>query len=39
MGDWKSEASEVNIWMETQGLTNTIWNLHIYSNAPITHQQ
>ena len=21
MGDWNIEASEVNIWMETQGLT------------------
>ena len=28
MGGWNSEASEVNIWMETQGLANTIFDLH-----------
>ena len=30
MGDWNSEASDVNTWMETQGLTNKICNLHEY---------
>ena len=39
MGDWNSEASEVNIWMETQGLTNTIFNLHRYFNYPIKYQR
>ena len=28
MGDYNSEASEVNTWMETQGLTNKICNLN-----------
>ena len=39
MGDCTSSESEVNTWMETQGLTNTICNLYGYSNAPITYQQ
>ena len=30
MEDWNSEASEVNTWVETQGLINTIFNLHGY---------
>ena len=30
MGDCNIEASEVNKWMETQGLTNKICNLHGY---------
>ena len=34
--DWNSEASEVNKWMETQVITNTIYNIRGYSNAPIT---
>ena len=33
-----SEASEINTRMETQGLNNTIFNLHGYSDAPITYQ-
>ena len=37
-GDCNSEASEVNICMETHGLTNKICNIHRYSNAPITYQ-
>ena len=39
MGYWNSEASEVKIWMETQGLTNEIFNLHGYSDALITYQR
>ena len=39
MGDCTISESEVNTWMETQGLTNTICNLYGYSNAPITYQQ
>ena len=39
MGDCNSEVLEVNIWMETQGLTNKICNLHGYSDSLITHQQ
>ena len=39
MGDWNSEALEVNIWMETQGITNTIYDLHGYSYALITYKQ
>ena len=39
MGDWNSEALEVNIWMETQGLTNAICNIHRYSDYPITYQR
>ena len=30
MGDWNSEALEVNTWMGIQGLANTICNLHGY---------
>ena len=36
MRDWDSEALEVNTCMETQVLTNTIYNLHGYSDALIT---
>ena len=39
MGDWKSGVSEVNTWMESQGLTNKIWNLHGYSDSTIKYQQ
>ena len=39
MGDWNSEALEVKKWMGTQGLANTICDLHGYSYAPITYQQ
>ena len=39
MGDWNSEASEVNTWMETYGLTNKICNLHGYLKSPITYQR
>ena len=39
MGDWNSEASEVNTCMETQGLTNKICDIHGYSDALITYQQ
>ena len=39
MGDWNSEALEVNTWMETQAITNTICKIHGYLNAPITYQQ
>ena len=39
MGYWNSESPEVNTWMEKQGLTNTICNLHRYSKSPITHQR
>ena len=39
MGDCNSEASEVYTWMETQGLTDKICNLHDYSYEPITYQQ
>ena len=39
MGDWNSEALEVNIWMETQGLTNKICNLHGCSDSTITYQR
>ena len=38
MGDWNSETSEVNTWMETQGLTNTRCDLPGYSNASVTYQ-
>ena len=31
--DWNSEALEINTCMETQGLTNTICNLHRYADA------
>ena len=37
--DWNSQASEVKTRMETHALTNTICNLHGYSNAPIKYQQ
>ena len=39
MRDWNSEASEVNTWMETQGLTNTIFNINRYLDDLITYQQ
>ena len=39
IGEWNSEASEVNKWMETHGLTNTICNLHGYSDDTIKYQQ
>ena len=39
MGEWNSETSEVNPWIETQGLTNAICNLQDYSNSTIKHQQ
>ena len=28
VGDWNSEAPEVNTWMETKRLKNTICDLH-----------
>ena len=39
MGDWNGEASEVNTWMESQGLNNKIRNSHGYSDFPITYQK
>ena len=39
MGGWNSEVSKVNVWMETQGLTNKICYLHGYSDVPITYQK
>ena len=39
MGDYNSEASEVNTWMETQGLTNTICDLNRYSGDPIRNKK
>ena len=39
MEDYNSEASEVNTWMKTQVLTNTICNIHGYSDALIIYQQ
>ena len=38
MGDWNSESLEVKKWMETQVITNTICNIHGYSDASITFQ-
>ena len=39
MGDWNSRALEVNTWIETQGLTNTICDIHSYSDILITYQR
>ena len=39
MGYWYSESQQINTWIETQGLTNTICDLHRYTDAPITYQQ
>ena len=39
VGYCNSEVSEVSTWMEIQGTTNKICNLHGYSDAPITYQQ
>ena len=39
MGDWNSEALEVNTWMETQGLTNTICDLNRYSGDTIRNKK
>ena len=39
MGNWNSEASEVNKCMEIQQLANKICNLRRYSNDLITYQQ
>ena len=30
MDEWNIEASEVNTSIETQGLTNAIYNIHRY---------
>ena len=38
VGDWNSEVSEGIKWMETQGLANTIYDLHRYSDITITYQ-
>ena len=39
MEDCNSEYLEVSPWMEIQGLTNTICDLHGYSDALITYKQ
>ena len=39
MGDLNSKESEVNTWMKTQGLDNTICAIHGYSDAPITYRK
>ena len=39
LGDWNGEASYVNTLMGTHGLTNTICNLHGYSDYTIAYQQ
>ena len=37
MGDWNSEESEVNTWIEKQELTKKICNLQRYSDDLITY--
>ena len=37
--DWNIDVLEVNTWMETQGLVNTIFNLCGYSYVTITCQR
>ena len=39
MGDWNSEFLELKTWMKTKGLTNTICDLHGYSDVPITYKK
>ena len=39
IGDWNSEASEVDIWMTDHGLINSICELHRYDEVPITYQR
>ena len=39
IGDWNSEESEVNTWIEKQELTKKICNLQRYSDDQITYQQ
>ena len=39
LGDWNSEALYMKTWMEKNGPTNTILNLHGYSYFLITYQR